>query len=416
MGQLAGLTSIAVAVSTLVAAACGGRISGTTGDSGVDGSVGNHGVGGSVGIGGLGGSVGAGGVGGSVGGNGAGGSVAVDASNYGGSAGSFDASCFGISGPAEPVVTYGSIALLFMQDRSNSMASGFPTGSPNSWPNSVAALSAFVTDPASQGLDVGLGFFPQIGGTASNCLGCDQLAVPIGPITQTGPMIDSVMSASTTTPTLIDTPLQCGLQGMIDGCLAYMQQHGEQCVAVFVTDGNTSDPTPAGATCDTNAANLLNIVSAGYAKGVKTFALSLVSDALSFVNQVAQAGGTNSAFDVQAGTSVFVAALDAIRSSVAVQTTLPCQWLIPTPADGQAFDPMMLNVQFVATDGATPEPIGRVTSAADCAAAGGGWYYGDNANPTKVLACPQTCTVLTSAPAGVVEFVFGCYTDRRSGW
>lgn len=247
--------------------------------------------------------------------SGSAGTAGAGASNSGGSAGSGrDGACVA-----------SSIALLVMQDRSGSMVSGSPTGSPNSWPDSVAGLNAFVIDPASQGLDIGLGFFPQIGGTAGNCLGCNQLAVPIGPIAQTGPLINSVMSASTTTPTNEFTPLQCGLQGMIDACLAYIQQHTEGCVAVFVTDGNTSDPTPQGATCDTNLADLLKIVSDGYAKGVKTFALGLVTGALSFVNQVAQAGGTNSAFDTQGSTQGFVAALDAIRANVTVQTTVPCQ-------------------------------------------------------------------------------------------
>src|SRR5207247_588700 len=138
-------------------------------------------------------------------------------------------------------------------------------------------------------------------------------------------------------------------------------------------------PTPAGATCDTNLANLLKIVSDGYAKGVKSFALGLVSGSLTFVNQVAQAGGTNSAFDVQSGTQAFVAALDAIRAATAAQTTLPCQWLIPsTSPDGHAIDPSKINLAFVATDGGTAEPIGHVTSEADCAAAGSGWYYDDN--------------------------------------
>ena len=203
------------------------------------------------------------------------------------------------------------------------------------------------------------------------------------------------------------TPLQCGFKGMIDACVAFTAQRQMQCVAVFVTDGNTQDPAYLG--CDTNITNLLQIVSDGLAKNVKTFALGLVPGALGFVDQVAQAGGTNTGFDVtQGGTQAFVAALNAIRGTITTKTTLPCQWSIPPSPGGQTLDPFKVNLQFTQAPGAPPQQINYVASESDCAAKGSGWYYDNPSAPTKAIACPQTCTLLTNSRDGQVDLVFGC--------
>jgi len=172
--------------------------------------------------------------------------------NFGGSSGTSTVGpdgCAAVSQKPEIITSYSAIALFIMQDFTGTMVSGFPSGSPNSWPNSVSALTGFVNDPASQGLDVGLGFFPPTSGAPdAACGGCVPV-VQIGPIAQTGPPIINAMN-SNTPQALYFTPLQCGLQGMISACQAFMQQTGERCVAVFVTDGNTTDPPPLNATCD----------------------------------------------------------------------------------------------------------------------------------------------------------------------
>jgi hypothetical protein len=337
-----------------------------------------------------------------------GGPPVIDTDGGGPTATPIDGGCTGVSSAAESVVVYEPIALLIMQDRSGSMLTGLPAGSPQSWPNSVAALNAFVTDPASQGLEVGLGFFPPTSNAPDlTCGGCTPL-VPIGPIAQTGPQINAGMNGNAPAP-LNFTPLQCGLKAMIDACVTFTAQRGMQCVAVFVTDGNTQDPAYLG--CDTNITNLLAIVSDGQAKKVKTFALGLVPGALGFVNQVAQAGGTTMGFDVtQGGTQAFVAALNAIRGTITTKTTLPCQWSVPPSPGGQMLDPNKVNLHFTPAPGSPPQAVRQVGSESDCAAAGAGWYYDNPSAPTKAIACPQTCTLLSNSRDGQVDLVFGCKT------
>jgi hypothetical protein len=393
--HLGGLTLLSFALGAYACSASGGsdRPSGASGSSaGGSGGTSSGGIGN---VGNVGGSNNTGGFG--------------NIGNIGGSSGSSTVGpdgCAAVSQKPEVITSYSAIALFIMQDFTGTMVTGVPSGSPNSWPNSVNALTGFVNDPASQGLDVGLGFFPPTSGLPdAQCGGCVPV-VPIGPITQTGPQIVNAMNSNTPNP-LNFTPLQCGLQGMISACQAFMQQTGERCVAVFVTDGNTADPAPPG--CDTNTANLLNIVSQGNAAGVTTYALGVVSGAMAFVNQVAQAGGTNTGFDVTQGSQAFLAALNSIRSSVAVQTTLDCQWIIPDSTTGQTIDPSKVNLNFT-PGGGTAQQIAQVPSQSDCAAAGNGWYYDDPTNPTQVLVCPQTCDMLKASTDGQVDLLFGCDT------
>jgi hypothetical protein len=317
-----------------------------------------------------------------------------------GAAGGGDA-C-GIVQKPEEIIQYSPVALLIMQDRSGSMITGFPSGSAQSWSNSTNALNAFVSDPQSKGLDVGLAFFPPTtNNTSPTCDGaeCGFPAVQIGPIAQTGPMIGAAMTSSQPQP-LNFTPTECGLNGMIKDCLRHKQATGEQCVGILITDG---DPT----TCDTNIANLANIVAAGLQQGVKTFVIRLpgVSNPAG-LDQVAAAGGTVAAVDVSAGAGAFLGALNSIRGQVSVGTALPCQWKIPPVQNGQAFDPNKVNISFTAKGGA-PKDFGYV-QVADCPRAVDAWYFDNPAQPTQVFVCPTTCDMLKQSSGAQVEVSFGC--------
>jgi len=55
-----------------------------------------------------------------------------------------------------------------------------------------------------------------------------------------------------------------------------------------------------------------------------------------------------------------------------------------------------------------------VTSAAGCDATNGGWYYDVEPSvgtPTKIIACPSTCSAFEAAPSGAsVSIQLGCDT------
>jgi len=87
-----------------------------------------------------------------------------------------------------------------------------------------------------------------------------------------------------------------------------------------------------------------------------------------------------------------------------------CAWAIPQPEAGsQVLDPETVNVRYTSTNGFSVL-MGAVEGAEACAAAELGWHYDAPTNPKKIIACPQTCDVLTSRQMTQVNALFGCQT------
>jgi hypothetical protein len=87
---------------------------------------------------------------------------------------------------------------------------------------------------------------------------------------------------------------------------------------------------------------------------------------------------------------------------------LACQWTIPPPPAGKNFDPLLVNVEFTDRTNGTKETIFYADDPSLCDATLGGWYFNDNANPTQVVACPESCTKIESVTDGGVAIQFGC--------
>jgi hypothetical protein len=104
----------------------------------------------------------------------------------------------------------------------------------------------------------------------------------------------------------------------------------------------------------------------------------------------------------------FDAVFRALAEGV-VTGSLACEWEIPEVED---FDADQVNVQWRSSSGS--QAFSNVDSLTDCED-GHGWYYDDNENPTKVLVCPTTCTLLQSDPNAQLELLFGCETVRTRG-
>lgn len=323
----------------------------------------------------------------------------------------------------DTIYTSKPVALFVMMDRSGSMVTGFPPpASADSWNNATAAITSFVTDSRTVGIDIGLGTFPAGANNTADCSGgtdCGTPVVPIAPLPGNGQaMIQAMQQQSPNSPITL-TPTECGLRGMINQCLQFQANSpsGEQCVAILVTDGT---PTQ----CSTDATVLQGIVKDGHDKGVTTYVLGLPGSDLNALNALANLGGTTGAIDVSGGSSAFIDALNNIRQTVAVTTTqhistptvistpLPCQWKIPVPQGNTTFDKTKVNVQFIPPGGAAPIDFGNVPSLADCArTTADAWYYDNNDNPTEILACPNTCGGTLHNSAGAeVDVVFGCAT------
>jgi len=105
-------------------------------------------------------------------------------------------------------------------------------------------------------------------------------------------------------------------------------------------------------------------------------------------------------------TQVFTDITEAVVSGAQVA----CELAIPAPPSGQTLDPAKVNVRYQMGGVAPGQILPQVPTAADCGVAGG-WYYDDNAAPTRILLCPSTCTTVQSDPAANVKVEFGCSTQ-----
>ena len=334
--------------------------------------------------------------------------------------------------------------MFLMLDQSKSMSE--PTaGGASKWEAVTSALQGFVLQPGTSGIAVGLQFFglpPQAGSQCSGVSHCDTSAdcgpahcgpcqnhhcggdldeqdscdaadyahpaVEIAELPGVGSAIVASLAAhmpSTSTPT------SAALQGALDHSAAWAAQHTDHVViAVLATDGQPTE-------CVTDLGDISAIAGAalGDSPSVATFAIGVFApddlpsgpDAL---DQIAAAGGTGQAFvidtsdptqDVQ---TAFLAALDTIRGAA-----LGCQYTIPLPEAGTP-DYQNLNVQYSPGGGGATEPLLNYPDAAHCPAGGDGWYYDDNAAPTKILLCGSTCDRIGVDATGTVDVLVGCQT------
>ncbi|MET0594368.1 MAG: vWA domain-containing protein [Polyangiaceae bacterium] len=104
----------------------------------------------------------------------------------------------------------------------------------------------------------------------------------------------------------------------------------------------------------------------------------------------------------------FAPVFKALAEAVITGSKLECDWAIPPPPMGQMFDPKLVNVLYT-QGGTTPRDLFKVPTAADCDAQGG-WYYDDNAKPTRVISCPATCTEIQADIKAKISVAFGCQT------
>jgi hypothetical protein len=87
-----------------------------------------------------------------------------------------------------------------------------------------------------------------------------------------------------------------------------------------------------------------------------------------------------------------------------------CEWALPELDDKQQqLDLDNVNVRYTTANG-FGVLMGKVADAAGCAAADLGWHFDNADEPTKIVACPETCEILTSRQITQVNALFGCET------
>ena len=290
---------------------------------------------------------------------------------------------------------------------------------PTKWDYTLDGLNTFLNDPASAGLELGLGYFPD-GGLCDGS-GYDVPSVPLGVLPEHAPVLGASLMARQPAG---NTPLEGALRGITNYCLQYNAEHpAASCVAVLITDGAADE-------CDArSAADLAAIAASARAGGVITYAAGMQGADFAVLDAIGEAGGGDCdpeqpgfACDLTANRQALVAALDSIRDRTRTQLrierhtevqrqVLPCEWRLPAAPSGATLDPARVNVRL-SLGSRAETALSKVAGATSCGD-GGGWYYDDPLAPAHILACPASCDALRAESDAGVELLLGCKTVLR---
>ena len=329
-------------------------------------------------------------------------------------------------------------------DQSSSMADD------SKWTSVTSALGTFVDQPGLDGMSVGLGYFaietpPPVCATTSCMSSTDCGSAACGPCFQVDPTMpgsclgaiaaslggggDSCSAADYETPSVeiaplpgvavaitnsismhsptTGTPTVQALQGALQHATMWASAHaGDAVVVVLATDGEPDDScTPE----DVPSVESVAMQGVNGSPSIRTFVIGVDDGTnLSDLNGIAAAGGTTSAYIVNAGGSAqqqFLDALNQIRHSV-----LGCTYQIPLPTSGTP-DYQAVNVVYTPGNGGPPQTFPYVGTQAMCPAVpGNGWYYDNPTNPTQIILCSPTCSTVEADTAGSVAIALGCAT------
>ncbi len=314
------------------------------------------------------------------------------------------------------VTNFSRVNMFVVVDRSGSMSSN------GMWLPAMDGFKQFFADPNSKGLNVALRFFPDdlpvagCNSVACDTTACETALVELGTLTADPAPTDAheaaLIAAINSKSAVGQTPTKPALDGALNWISNFATSHPDDTnVVVFVSDGT---PTH----CGTNAADIIASVAAAHSSAnVLTYAVGLAGSNVSLMNGIAAAGGTGSYFPVSNSvttTQQLVAAMEAIRGS-----GVSCSLSIPV---GAFYDPALTQVLYEPGLG-SQQALQHVADASACGM--GGWYYDNNAAPTQVELCSNTCaTVQGNADIcnGANEFLdpggYNCYRHDASvaGW
>lgn len=375
------------------------------------------------GSGGAGGGAAAGGVGAS---SGNGGGINLDGgSGSGGTSPLGDAACAesNYNGERTPLDMY----IVF--DRSGSMGTQ-TSGGQTLWTATKQAFLTYASAKESEGVGVGLQFFPPGQSSGANCFAgippnCPTGCIPFGtfcvPAGDEGCMVNDYLppavfieqlpavkpkleAALNGTSPGGGTPTHPAMQAAAQAVTAWAQQHlDRKAIIVLATDGNPND-------CNSTNQNVAAVAAGAFAGNppVSTFVIGINNQGVDTagLDQVAAAGGTNKALIVDPANAgaEFLKAIQEIQGQA-----LGCSFKVPTPPAGQTLELGKVNVFYTPQGSSTPTIIYKVKDAASCDPTLGGWYYNDANNPTEIVLCPASCSAIGGSK-GAIKIELGCTT------
>jgi hypothetical protein len=285
--------------------------------------------------------------------------------------------------------------LFVLLDRSSSMAGA-------KWDDAVNALSAFVADDDSAGIDFALRTMPRPGTPT-----CDAHAYgdpEVGWAALPGAAADVGAFLGGALPDGQTSPFYPALGGALLATIERANANPGDAAAVLVlTDGAPAgEPSTCGGADAHDVPTIAQLAANALANDnpVYTFVVGLRNVDLAFANAIADAGGTDEAFPIAGNdpSAALADALDTIRSKA-----LSCSYVIPDDVLEGAITITEVNVELTVGGGTSTIPRND-----DCD--GPGWRYDDPSDPSEIVLCPESCDSLRSDPESRLEIVLGCAT------
>ncbi|MCC6646897.1 MAG: VWA domain-containing protein [Polyangiaceae bacterium] len=265
------------------------------------------------------------------------------------------------------------------------------------WDSATAAMTGFLQSPGSNGMGVGIDFFPYQDGCSS--AGYANPRVPIAKLPGNAAALVGAINAAD--PDGPNTPTLPAVEGARDYARSFKTANPtHKVIVVLVTDGQPNGCSSSVASASTAAADSFN-----GNPSVPVFVVG-VGNSLQNLDAIAAAGGTQKAIIVNSGDSAqFLQAMKDIQGK-----SIGCEYKVPAPPPGQSFDPTKVNVRYTGT-GKPAVVLPNVTGAAACGAAGG-WYYDVPNAPTKIILCKSSCDTAQADSGAKVEIEIGCNTQK----
>lgn len=274
-----------------------------------------------------------------------------------------------------------------------------------------SAMRAFLKDPLSAGIGVGLTFFGNhpltsfLDPVVCSVDNYSRAKVAIAPLPDNADALISALDAGTPEG---GTPTHLAIDGAcIQASNWKTSNPGRKIVILLVTDGIPE--LSCGATIQQAVGSATNCFDNG--RGTETYVLGISSNnyglgsSLSQLNQIAVAGGTQQAYltDTANVAESVLAALNAIRADA----TIHCDLTIPKPPSGQAIAADKINLG-ICSPGAQPMVTPYVPSGAECGDSPG-WYYDRPTSPAMIRLCSATCQAVMET-GSTLFFSVGCKT------
>jgi hypothetical protein len=273
------------------------------------------------------------------------------------------------------------------------------------------ATTAFLRDPKSDGMGVGIGYF---GYMAAGQTSCDPSrysspSVPIGALPGNADALVSSLNAARPTG---ETPTGAAIRGACTYASQWQAKTpGHKTVVLLVTDGFPEAPVTSqagGCTPTIQDAVQAATTCSSFSPPLPVYVVG-VGAQLTNLGDIATAGGTKQPYIV-GGADITQQVLDALNQIRAL-AQIPCRITVPPAPPGTTLKLDEVNVGHCDTSGQA-SVFNYVKEAASCDATSGGWYYDDPSAPRQIVLCGPTCTEV-NIPGGSLFASVGCKTQTN---